>query len=409
MKDYYRNASLTLSALESPDSYCGIFQERKGIQCIPLPSGSTLSNLYMRVPLPESDTIFSKSVLNGRAWVLQERLLSTRILHYGEQELFWECNTCSMREGSMREEIDRSLTFSSHYLSEGGDFKRLLSQLIHIKDLASVMATWYRLVTQYTKRALTRHSDRLPAIAGIASIIAAVTGYRYLAGLWKEDTQGLLWFTVTTNQLSPTYLAPSWSWASTADLISFRYESEIAITSPEDAQIIDSEVNNIGQDRFGQVGFGYINLRATGMDLQYDSSLGKLGTRKLPKLLKNSAVQSEDARFLSHYEYQPAFGEVFLDDANYSVSNKNIDEERRRLCTVVFIQRRIPSNVAAYVGALQQKRAQSKIYCLILQQCKEYPAEWKRIGIAMTYDGPVCDFVERGLGEWSPPREFKIV
>jgi hypothetical protein len=279
------------------------------------------------------------------------------------------------------------------------------------KDFAGIMVTWYRLVTQYTKRALTKQSDRLPAIAGVASLLGAATGYSYLAGIWKEDMQGLLWFTVSKNQRSHAYLAPSWSWASTTDRVSFRFESETAITSPEDAQILDSKIANVGVDRFGQVKTGYIKLWAIGMDLQYDPVLGKLGTRKPPKLLEDGIMQSEDPQLLSRYEYQPAFGKAVLDDDNSAVPNdKNADVQGRRLCIAIFIQRRIPSNITAYKGTLldeEAKKIHSAIYCLILQQCNA--AEWKRIGIVTTYDGPLRDFIERGLGEWSSPREFTMV
>jgi hypothetical protein len=37
--------------------------------------------------------IVKSSPLNRRAWVCQERLLSPRMLHFGVDEIFWECSS----------------------------------------------------------------------------------------------------------------------------------------------------------------------------------------------------------------------------------------------------------------------------------------------------------------------------
>ena len=39
------------------------------------------------------------SPLSGRGWVLQERLLAPRTLHFGREQLFWECCECRHLEG----------------------------------------------------------------------------------------------------------------------------------------------------------------------------------------------------------------------------------------------------------------------------------------------------------------------
>jgi len=57
--------------------------------------------------------------------------------------------------------------------------------------------------------------DRLPALAGLAKALAERTGDEYLAGIWKKGLiEGLLWYGEDDLLLTPTYRAPSWSWAS---------------------------------------------------------------------------------------------------------------------------------------------------------------------------------------------------
>jgi Heterokaryon incompatibility protein (HET) len=40
--------------------------------------------------------------LNSRAWTLQERILSPRILHYGTDQMYWECRECLLAEDGTR-------------------------------------------------------------------------------------------------------------------------------------------------------------------------------------------------------------------------------------------------------------------------------------------------------------------
>jgi len=53
---------------------------------------------------------------------------------------------------------------------------------------------WMELVYKYSLRDLTFSSDKLAALARLASRIASSSGWGYLAGHWKEDLENtLLW------------------------------------------------------------------------------------------------------------------------------------------------------------------------------------------------------------------------
>jgi hypothetical protein len=169
MKDYYKNGYLTIPALFSPDSHCGILNPRQDLPCVLL---SPQRQLYLRVQLPEQRDVIRTAPLSSRAWVLQEQLLSTRILHHGDNEIFWECLTSTARESITFQSTERTDP-DTVVTSEGADFKCLLINLdSNIYSLsASAFATWYRLVTQYSRRAITYQSDRLLAISGLAYIL----------------------------------------------------------------------------------------------------------------------------------------------------------------------------------------------------------------------------------------------
>ncbi|PMD22407.1 hypothetical protein NA56DRAFT_570691, partial [Hyaloscypha hepaticicola] len=55
------------------------------------------TNPSIPITLPTSSLSFNEcvteSALNRRGWVVQERALSKRVLHFTERGLFWECGT----------------------------------------------------------------------------------------------------------------------------------------------------------------------------------------------------------------------------------------------------------------------------------------------------------------------------
>jgi hypothetical protein len=60
------------------------------------------------------------SPLSSRGWVLQERLLSPRTLHYGKEQMFWECCTCKISEDDENpDEYDEIL----RYIGPGRDWE----------------------------------------------------------------------------------------------------------------------------------------------------------------------------------------------------------------------------------------------------------------------------------------------
>jgi hypothetical protein len=101
-----------------------------------------------------------------------------------------------------------------------GEFQLLLTAQLHTpQGKAAFHCAWYDIVEIYSIRALTRESDRLIALTGIASFIAASTGGKFLAGTWKSTLLLNLLWNVKSNPPEPRPLscsAPTWSWASTS-------------------------------------------------------------------------------------------------------------------------------------------------------------------------------------------------
>jgi len=203
MGSYYENCFLNISALDSSESDTGFLMQRQSF-----PSVQLEGIWHLRPARRSWRRVFQESPLSRRAWVLQERLVSTRVLHYGRDDMFWECLTCSTRESDTTEH--RLTDQDTEWLDE--NFKRSLQ--FSNTEVSVVMHKWYKVVAQYSRLTMSHESDMLPAVSAIAERIRQVTGFVYHAGLWEQDiVQGLLWYADGPRSAPKIWRAPSWSWA----------------------------------------------------------------------------------------------------------------------------------------------------------------------------------------------------
>jgi hypothetical protein len=187
-------------------------------------------------------TEYSISPLSGRGWALQERLLPSRILHYGFTELAWECwSQVSCECIAVPEEFDSAV--SNHVTRYRA---QMVGSLVTIKPNCTDNRSyerirwdnWYNLVKHFTQLELSYHSDRLAALSGLAATLGPPDGY--ICGLWRSEfMRGLMWWVKGSEDsrasyMQEAYIAPSWSWGSvTGEIDVIRYvdleETEVDI------------------------------------------------------------------------------------------------------------------------------------------------------------------------------------
>jgi len=142
-----------------------------------------------------------------RAWTLQEKLMSTRLVSFSSDEIQWCCKTFSTCECGAA--LSRDTTRYPRSLSE-------------IEDANNAYEFWQRQVMEYSRRLLTKSRDKLPAISGLARMIHNVTGSGYFAGLWLENLlRDLCWKRDRLRrqweppwELPPVDRSPTFSWSS---------------------------------------------------------------------------------------------------------------------------------------------------------------------------------------------------
>lgn len=165
------------------------------------------------------------SLWYNRGWVFQERTLSRRLLIFGETQMLWACEELQAAESwpcgkTSKDFIDRFYSFEI----EKAQFRALLDQS---KGVATDNKTWWTFIKDYTRAKLTKMSDRLVALQGVATQVEGLTGQQYCAGFWLNGNlpSSLLWTAASPPFPYPEeYRAPSWSWASIDGSVNFNYD-----------------------------------------------------------------------------------------------------------------------------------------------------------------------------------------
>jgi len=207
MQDVYAGAIINISADAAANSSVGLslgkglgggqqVGKADGLFCRPISTGTDSSGLSHTPRHAEF-----QHILSTRAWVLQERILSPRILHFSTFEMTWECHTNIRCECTVQ---PRKV--------EGARFWESLSQEVQ-ETFDSRL--WTKLVLKYSALRLTRRSDKLNAIAGLAARAAMCWSTSYIAGLWREELPiCLLWRVTKKTRNARSADFPSWSWTS---------------------------------------------------------------------------------------------------------------------------------------------------------------------------------------------------
>ncbi|KAK1059820.1 hypothetical protein LTR74_012337 [Friedmanniomyces endolithicus] len=154
-----------------------------------------------------------------------ERLLAPRTLHFGKNQVFWQCLTTTACE-SMPGGVPRAIGDAGR---EELQWRQLVMRTqqpnkLVPREQAELQRVWKAAVENYTRCQLTKGTDKLVALAGIAAVVGGVSGEKCIAGMWQTELiQQLSWRVVgcrasdgspSKRQEPGDYRSPSWAWAS---------------------------------------------------------------------------------------------------------------------------------------------------------------------------------------------------
>lgn len=172
----------------------------------------------------ESD--IENSPLSSRGWVVQERFLSPRIVHFTPNQIYWECLEsvhCSSDPGGTLLSLgtkERACLETTDYKSSRLDLAQTAPTTARPGEHPEYIhhSHWGTMVSIYIACHLTEESDRFIVMSGIAKAFRQVKGDTYLAGLWKRTLHTDLSWETSASRGIQTWrnraYAPSWSWVS---------------------------------------------------------------------------------------------------------------------------------------------------------------------------------------------------
>ncbi|CAI9634172.1 unnamed protein product [Alternaria burnsii] len=384
MTSVYMNSFINIGANAAVDSRGGLFHERSWKSVNPLSVHLTyIPTNWHRKPVvlwpnPESGNPLDHAPLGDRGWVVQERLLAPRTVHFLAHKVVWECDECQASETDATGKLEYTSLSRRTYLAvsrpPGNGAGDRTTQFLW---------TWSDIVKLYSTGKLSVATDKLVALSGVAKFMYEHRqdnrALQYYAGHWSHNFESQLTWSVSylsTGSRSRTYVAPSWSWAS--------YNGEVSFPLPDRktlwAQLIS--VETFPQlDPFGAVEAstpGYVRVRGP-LCRATVTHLSRLGDDKTSSTL----------RLLSSGVNIECFDLIF-DEPDEVVIPEDSAEQQNSI--VMF-------------GIMQTEDIDHRPFeGIILELTGVQKGQYRRIG---TFG--VNDLVPRSLEEWQQRDQWRVL
>jgi hypothetical protein len=245
---------------------------------------------------------YPKDPLIYRAWCLQERALSRRLVEFGVLTTRVRIDTTSIPNtrytsswkhdethripftiSGVHEYSGRDKANDPHALLQDTNPDAFSGTSNTLVDMRKLYVYWCSTLTYYSMLKLSVQKDRLPAFSAIARAFAPFLGgeENYVAGIWKDTLPlGLLWAAYeedkTKDGVPTNRVAPTWSWASISTQVTYTtseddgspgwdYQNNFLVrglTLDQGLEVLDCKINLANEQvPFGAVNHGELRLR----------------------------------------------------------------------------------------------------------------------------------------------------
>lgn len=238
MGHIYAHSYCTLTAHSAEDWSTG-FLDASFSRATPITLGGTNSDSATFAVSEPPDFVMDveHSHLSTRGWIVQERMLPSRILHFTQGQIHWETN-------------DELGIWTGCQFSVFKPSKPSRPIILHPNSRPqSSPISWFNIIERYTDCALTVETDKLIAIEGLARLTQESHNVPYLAGLWQDRLHtGLLW-AAKKPMKQPTIevRALSWSWACLEGPVQYplNFEHRISELATSDIEFLGLEFDGM--------------------------------------------------------------------------------------------------------------------------------------------------------------------
>ena len=289
MGSVYKNAYITLaagSATAVDEGFVVNNEPERYVSICSLPFQSSAHGAYGKAFLYTKDreTTRPDAPLQTRGWCFQEQLLSPRYLLLRTTDMEFRCQN---RKLTNRHDQTR---LAHKYFGTADPNEAAYSESYHLEH--DLHHNWRALMSQYSRRQLTYGSDKLVAVASLASEFQKLTDDHYNAGCWASSmANDLLWETGGFPKRPAEYRAPSWSWASFEGGEANWPEDHDASTSQVAFETMTTRITLAAMNKpFGHVLAGHVfvrtRLRSCAMDAALDGRLSCAQVVPMPAQLE---------------------------------------------------------------------------------------------------------------------------
>ncbi|KAF4622831.1 hypothetical protein G7Y89_g14193 [Cudoniella acicularis] len=219
METFFSSAYCTIAASSAEDSTKGFLSPRSpskpARECVKVPNALDTS-LYICEIIDNFHHDVEKGKLSQRGWVLQERALSRRTIHFTTAQTYWECG-----EGVHCESLIKMHNEKARLLGDPQFPESILGRADKNK-----IRLFESVFEMYSKLALTKCADRSVAISGLENRFASTFHTEGRHGIFQCYLhRSILWQRSREERMKrieypPDRKVPSWSWMA--------YEGEIS-------------------------------------------------------------------------------------------------------------------------------------------------------------------------------------
>ncbi|KAM0342895.1 hypothetical protein ACHAPU_009099 [Fusarium lateritium] len=269
MDRVYMSAKVNISADKGHDSRAGCFTKRKEVDVTSLEFEAREIEQTWIVTTENTFAWMGSAPSLSRAWIHRERQLSTRILHFTAKEMVWEC--CGLNKAC----------FASETMPGGSPFDNIFNgetkfqiQLKDISDnrlskeerLDKLHRLWNSTCQDLSDKSITYYGDFPVILSSLArEFHRLMPDDEYVAGLWRSTlAESLTWCLPGDKPRYLGYIAPSWSWLSSATpmqmYIPGHNQNKRALI---ETVSIDTQLDPSSNDPYGQLARGS-SLRVRG-------------------------------------------------------------------------------------------------------------------------------------------------
>jgi hypothetical protein len=209
MRDIYKGCICNIAATVASEGSNSMFTQRDPLLISPFIidvdwKGHQKQYVCLRGAVRYSG--FIKAPLNRRGWVIQERLLSHRTIHFSSQ-LFWECReleACETYPRGLPEEMNiEDEEENSRFYSFRLQGKSWLNDIRSNPD--SRYDVWEAIVESFMCCGLTKEEDKLVALSGLVKEMQPFMNDEYVAGMWRKNLiKELVWLVEDSRQVDGT-------------------------------------------------------------------------------------------------------------------------------------------------------------------------------------------------------------